>query len=77
MFYKQKLHKRFKRKILLSLAAASLLFGCTEDKNQLKQKVEAPKTGKTVAPAQEEKEEEATQKKRQKKETVANNEEKK
>ena len=45
------------KKILLSLAAASLLFvGCTEDKKPAETKVEAPKT-ETVAPAQEKKEE--------------------
>ncbi|MCT7522063.1 hypothetical protein N5T57_03835 [Aliarcobacter cryaerophilus] len=44
------------KKILLSLAAASLLFvGCTEDKKPAETKVEAPKT-ETVAPAQEKEE---------------------
>ena len=69
VFINKKLHKRFKmKKVLLSLAAASLLFvGCTEDKKPAETKVEAPKT-ETVAPAQEKKEET--------KETVANSEEK-
>ena len=50
------------KKILLSLAAASLLFvGCTEDKKPAETKVEAPKT-ETVAPAQEKKEEVAAPK---------------
>ncbi|MGH2278312.1 hypothetical protein ACRCD7_04130 [Aliarcobacter sp. ERUVET-7] len=56
------------KKVLLSLAAASLLFvGCTEDKKPAETKVEAPKT-EVAAPAQEKKEET--------KETVANTEEK-
>ena len=50
------------KKILLSLAAASLLFvGCTEDKKPAETKVEASKT-ETVAPAQEKKEEVAAPK---------------
>ena len=63
------------KKVLLSLAAASLLFiGCTEDKKPAETKVEAPKT-ETVAPAQEKKEEVAAPKE-ETKETVANSEEK-
>ena len=58
VFINKKLHKRFKmKKVLLSLAAASLLFvGCTEDKKPAETKVEAPKT-EVAAPAQEKKEE--------------------
>lgn len=76
VFINKKLHKRFKmKKVLLSLAAASLLFvGCTEDKKPAETKVEAPKT-ETVAPAQEKKEEVAAPKE-ETKETVANTEEK-